>query len=226
MLAFHGYLIHVMVFLRKSQMHQTISANRYFHMLVQMRHVGLESITRLDYRGDLPSGDCSRHPEMVAEGRYNITSQTLAYTATYLHQMNGTYPIVFVSLEMREDYILSPPTNPEIPERKTWYMVLCHVYSFLCACGNIRMLVVEKGAIKRNADVADTVESGYEYSNDVLIHQMTTVPSRVFVKIQTSLGRIIHNRGYHPLVFQKKHSAHYHVIQNLPWKLLLFIPCF
>lgn len=68
MLAFHGYLIHVMVFLKKSQMHQTISANRYFHMLVQMIHVGPKSITRLDYRGDLPSGDCSRHPEMAVEG--------------------------------------------------------------------------------------------------------------------------------------------------------------
>ncbi len=74
MLVYHEYLTHAMVFLRKSQMHQTISANLYFHMRVQMRHVGLESITRLDYRGDLPSGDCSRHPEMVAEGRYNITS--------------------------------------------------------------------------------------------------------------------------------------------------------
>lgn len=74
MLAFHGYLIRVMVFLRKSQMNQIISANRYFHMLAQMLHVGLKSITRLDYRGDLPSGDCSRHPVMAAEGRYNATS--------------------------------------------------------------------------------------------------------------------------------------------------------
>ena len=74
MLVYHEYLTHAMVFLRKSQMHQTISANRYFHMLVQMRHVGLESITRLDYRGDLPSGDCSRHPVMAAEARYTEAS--------------------------------------------------------------------------------------------------------------------------------------------------------